>query len=696
MPTDPVCGMFVPGSSDLFSEVEGQKYYFCSKTCQHKYSSPEVEAKKLRGRLIVGWSLSIPVIVITYGFSHSIFYLNYLLLFLTLPVQFYSGYGFYEGSYHALKSKSANMDLLVSMGTLTAFVFSTYVTVVRPISIPPSEVYFDASSFIVTLILTGNFIENITKARANRAANKLIGMIPNVAHYVTSEGNIVDKKTEEIKPGDNVLVKPGEVISVDGIIYDGKSEVDESMLTGEQEPVLKSGGQDVSSGTKNLNGILRINVIRTGKDSTVSQIYELIQKAISGRVKVQRVADVFSSVFVPIVILSALVASLFWYFYLSSIGYALALEIAVLAFVSVVVIACPCAIGLAGPITLLISSNVSSENGIIVKNVNALDKLSKATRAVFDKTGTLTEPDPVVTGISVSPGDSEENVIALAASIESSSNHPIAKAIVALAESRNIPLFRATEIKEIPGTGITGRINGIEIRVSRAKKEGGSTVSVSADNEERGFVSLSYKIRSDAISAINGLRSMGIKSSMITGDSMEEARRVGNQLGIDDIHAEVLPADKSEIIKKYQAAGDYVIFTGDGINDTVALETADVGIAMGSGTDIARESGDIILLKNDLNDVVYAKIIGKKTVSKVKQNIGWAFGYNTALIPVAGGALVPLLGLSIYSFLPILAALAMGMSSTSVVLNSLLLRPRISGLIRNYEKTGWELEQNNG
>ncbi len=695
MPTDPVCGMFVPGSSDLFSEVEGQKYYFCSKTCQHKYSSPEVEAKKLRGRLIVGWSLSIPVIVITYGFSHSIFYLNYLLLFLTLPVQFYSGYGFYEGSYHALKSKSANMDLLVSMGTLTAFVFSTYVTVVRPISIPPSEVYFDASSFIVTLILTGNFIENITKARANRAANKLIGMIPNVAHYVTSEGNIVDKKTEEIKPGDNILVKPGEVISVDGMIYDGKSEVDESMLTGEQEPVLKSGGQDVSSGTKNLNGILRINVIRTGKDSTVSQIYELIQKAISGRVKVQRVADVFSSVFVPIVILSALVASLFWYFYLSSIGYALALEIAVLAFVSVVVIACPCAIGLAGPITLLISSNVSSENGIIVKNVNALDKLSKATRAVFDKTGTLTESDPVVTGISVSPGDSEENVIALAASIESSSNHPIAKAIVALAESRNIPLFRATEIKEIPGTGITGRINGIEIRVSRAKKEGGSTVSVSADNEERGFVSLSYKIRSDAISAINGLRSMGIKSSMITGDSMEEARRVGNQLGIDDIHAEVLPADKSEIIKKYQAAGDYVIFTGDGINDTVALETADVGIAMGSGTDIARESGDIILLKNDLNDVVYAKIIGKKTVSKVKQNIGWAFGYNTALIPVAGGALVPLFGLSIYSFLPILAALAMGMSSTSVVLNSLLLRPRISGLIRNYEKTGWKFEQNN-
>lgn len=686
MPTDPVCGMFVPEGSDLFLEVEGQKYYFCSKTCQHRYSSPEIEAKKLKRRLIVGWSLSVPVIVITYGFSHSIFYLNYLLLILTLPVQFYSGYGFYEGSYHALKSRSANMDLLVSLGTLTAFMFSAYVTIARPGSIPPSEVYFDASSFIVTLILTGNFVENLTKVKANRAASKLIGMIPNVVHYIASLGDIIDKKTDEIRPNDKVLVKPGEVISVDGIIYEGKSEVDESMLTGEQEPVLKSAGQIVASGTKNLNGVIRINVIRTGKDSTVSQIYELIQRAISGRVKVQRIADVFSSVFVPFVISSALVASLFWYFYLSSIGYPLALEIGILSFVSVVVIACPCAIGLAGPITLLISSNVSSENGIIVKNAGALDRLSKATRAIFDKTGTLTEPNPVITGISVSPGGSEENVIALAASVESASNHPIARAIVALAENKKIPIFEATEIKEIPGVGITGKVNDKEIRVSRAKNEGGSTVSVNVDNEERGFISLSYVIRKDAVSAIKSLRSMGIRASMITGDSMEEARKVGNQLGIDDIHAEVLPADKSEIIKKYQAAGDYVIFTGDGINDTVALETADVGIAMGSGTDIARESGDIILLKNDLNDVVYANIIGKKTIGKVKQNIGWAFGYNTALIPVAGGVLVPLFGLSIYSFLPILSALAMGMSSTSVVLNSLLLRRNVANIIQKYER----------
>ena len=681
MPTDPVCGMFVPETSDLYADVDGQRYYFCSKTCQQKYASPEKEEAGLKRRLIVAWPLAITVLLISYLVSPSVVYRDYLLLTIALPVQFYSGYGFYEGAYHSLKTRSANMDLLVTMGTLTAFVFSAYVTFFPSITIPASEVYFDASVFIITLILTGNFIENITKVRANKAASKLIGMIPNVTHFITSDGEIIDKRTDEIAPGDKILIKPGEVISVDGVVYDGKSEVDESSLTGEQEPVLKVSPSEVSSGTVNLNGILRINVTRTGKDSTVNQIYELIQKAISGRVKVQRIADVFSSVFVPLVITAAIAASLFWYFYLSSIGSALSVEIAVLVFVSVVVIACPCAIGLAGPITLLISSNVSSENGILVKNASALDRLSKANRAVFDKTGTLTEPDPIVTSVSIMPGYDEADVIAMAASVESSSNHPIAKAIVSFAAGRNIPLADVRDVEEIPGVGIKGRIKDVAVRVSRAKKEGGSSVSINLDNILAGSLSLSYKIRDSALPAINALGLLGVKTAMITGDSLEEGRRIGRELGISDIHAEVLPADKSEIIKRYQSAGDYVIYTGDGINDTVALETADVGIAMASGTDIARESGDIILLNNDLSHVVYSKIIGDKTIGKIKQNIGWAFGYNTALIPVAGGILVPLFGLSIYSFLPILAAFAMGMSSSSVVINSLLLDGKIRRLL---------------
>lgn len=681
MPTDPVCGMFVSEDSDLKSVIDGQTFYFCSKTCQLKYSSPEVERRRLRNRLALGWSLSVPIIVINYLLSASLFSgavtKDIVLLILTLPVQFYSGLGFYEGAYHAIKSRSGNMDLLISMGTLTAFIFSTYVTL-APSSIPGSDVFFDASAFIITLILTGNYIENVTKAKANKAASKLLSLIPDSVHLISDYNEIVETGTDRLKQDDKIMVKPGEVFPVDGTVIDGKSEVDESMLTGEQEPVLKVVGDNITSGTSNLNGVLRVVVTRTGKNSTVSQIYDLIQRAISGRAKVQRVADTFSSIFVPIVIIAALSSGLFWYFYLSSTGYTLSLEIAVLAFVSVVVIACPCAIGLAGPITLLISSNKASENGIIIKNTGALDRLSRVNRAVFDKTGTLTEPDPVITTVTTTGKYSENDVIAMAASIEYSSNHPIARAILAHARNSRVHFSEGKDIVETPGSGIAGVSDGRGIRVTRANKAGGSIVAVEADGEVLGYVNLSYRIRDGARVTLAELKKMGIRSAMVTGDSKEEALRIGGELGIDDIHAEVLPSEKADVIKQYQMAGDFVLFTGDGINDTVALETADVGIAMGSGTDIARESGDIILLNNDLKQIILTKIIGERTIEKIKQNIGWAVGYNSALIPIAGGILVPFLGLGVYSILPILAAFAMGMSSSSVVLNSLLLRGKIA------------------
>lgn len=681
MPTDPVCGMFVPEETDLKAVIDGQTYYFCSKACMQKYSSPEKEAIRLKKRLILGWCLAIPIIVINYAVPPSslydIFVKNFILFLITLPVQFYSGFGFYEGAYHAIRSKTGNMDLLISIGTITAFTFSTFVTFF-PGSIPGAAVFFDASAFIITLILTGSFIETLTKSRANRAASKLLSLIPNKTHLISDNGEIIDRKTDEIKKGDKILVKPGEAIPVDGNIFEGESEVDESMLTGEQEPVLRMVNQEVSSGTMNLNGMIKVTVSRTGKDSTVSQIYELIQRAISGRAKIQRISDVFSAVFVPIVIAAALSSGLFWYFYLTSVGYSLSLEIAILAFVSVIVIACPCAIGLAGPITLLISSNQASENGIIIKNTGAMDRLSKLTRAVFDKTGTLTEQDPVIDKIVTVDGVTEDTVISLAASVELSSNHPIARAIVAECDRMHLKPKSASAIKEIPGIGITGEVDGTSVKISRASGSGGSSVSVETDGSKIGYINLSYRVRESAISTIRELKSMGIKTTMITGDSSDEAKRIARVLGIDDIHAEILPQDKAKIVQNYQMAGDYVLFTGDGINDAVALETADVGIAMGTGTDIARESGDLILLNDDLREVVNAIIIGKKTISKIKQNIGWAIGYNAALIPVAGGILVPFFGLSIYAFLPILAAFAMGMSSSSVVINSLFLRRKIN------------------
>ena len=685
MPTDPVCGMFVPDSSNLVSEIDGQKFYFCSTSCQATYSAPEAQVRKLKKRLIVGWILAIPVLILTYAFTFA--YRDYILLILAVPVQFYSGLGFYDGAYHALRSRTGNMDLLVALGTSSAFFFSLFVTV-YPNAIPSSSVYFDTSVFIVTLILTGSYIENIMKTRANRTAGKLMDLIPAKTHLLGLNDSITDVDSDKVKPGDLVLVKPGEIFSVDGTVIAGSSDVDESMLTGEQNPVLKEEGESVSSGTSNLNGTLKIRATRTGHDNTVSQIFESIQRAASGRVKVQRIADVFSSIFVPIVLASAAAAGLFWYFYLlNGLGSGGAFVIALLAFVSVVVIACPCAIGLATPLSLLISSTVSSEKGIVVKNPSALDRLSKANRVILDKTGTITDPDPEVISFRVLDGYSENYVLERAAALESVSNHPVARAIVRYAVGKSARTVTPSGVSEFPGRGITGTVGTESIEVSRSSVMGGSAVEISINGNRAGTMLLSYNLRKNAARAVRTLHEMGLKVSMVTGDSAEEAARIAGLVGIDDVHAEVRPHQKAEIVRAYQEEGDYVIFVGDGINDTVALETSDVGIAMGSGSDIAKETGDIILLNSDIINVVYAKIIGNRTISKVKQNIGWAAGYNSALIPIAGGVLVPLFGLGIYSFLPILAALAMGFSSVTVVVNSLFLRPRIARTIADLGKT---------
>jgi Cu+-exporting ATPase len=672
--------MFVPETSNLFVEKDGRKYYFCSQGCMDKFLSPEAESGKIKRKLAVAWAFTIPIMIVQYGFSwlpdHDL-----IELILSLPVMIYSGTLFYKGAYHSIKMRTGNMDLLVSMGTLTAFFFSAYLTF---FGFYGTSVYFDAAAFIITLILTGNYIETLTKERANSSARKLETILPDTAHRVSSDGSEVDVKPDEIDEGDIILVKPGEVISCDGIVIEGRSEVDQSVITGEQEPVLVSERDQVISGTRNLNGVLKIRAVRPGKNSTINQVYNLIQMASMGRVKVQRIADVFSSIFIPVVLAAAFASALFWYFYLGMTGFAIPWEIAILVFVSVVVIACPCAIGLAGPITLLISSNFSSENGIIVKNTGSWDRLSKATIVVFDKTGTLTMPDPDVERVIPEDGYTEDDVISIAASLERYSDHPIAKAVVNLSKERNTVVLAASGITETPGVGVSGVIEGSTVAVSRSTKSGLTGISVLRDGNSIGHILLSYRIRESASGAIESLHSMGIKVSMVTGDSEEQAMRIARSLNIGDVHYGATPVSKSEIIKSYQESGEYVVFVGDGINDSIALETADVGIAMGSGLDIARESGDIILLNNDLKHVVYSIIVGKKTISKVKQNIGWAIGYNTILLPVAAGALVPLTGLYIYSILPILAALAMGMSSTSVVLNSLRLRGKIRRSLAQY------------
>ena len=680
MPTDPVCGMYVPETAELKTFVDGKIYYFCSRACQEKFISPQKELRKLKIRLIVAWSFPLPILIINYFvpviFFHGLENKYLSMLFLAIPVQFYSGLSFYQGAYHSLKNRTGNMDLLITIGTMTAFIFSAFVTF-YPDRIPSSSVYFDASSFIITMILTGNYIENITKEKADGSAKKLLSLIPRITHLIKEDGSIQDISTENLANGNKILVKPGELIPADGIVFEGTSEVDESLLTGEQMPTLKSYGDPVSSGTKNINGILKIDVTKTGKDSTIDQIYEMIQGAISGRAKIQRIADVFSNVFVPVVMVAALLSGIFWYIYLSHLHYPFSLDVAILAFVSVIVIACPCAIGLAGPIALLISSNYASENGILIKNSSSLDRFSRVNRIVFDKSGTLTEPEPKIERIVSKEGFSDIDVLKYAASIEKFSNHPVARSIFKEAVRRNIEIIEAKNIKEIPGIGVEGEVDKFIISINRKINTSFSEVEISLNDKTIGEIFLSYEIRKSAFPTVSYLKEMGIKITMVTGDSESEAYRVANILGIDDVHYRILPEGKADIIKEYQMNGDFVAFVGDGINDAIALEVADVGIAMSSGSDIAKESGDIILVNNDLRNLILIRIISRKTIDKIKQNIGWAIGYNATLIPIAGGLLVPLFGIQIYQILPIFSAFAMGMSSSSVVINSLLLRRNI-------------------
>ena len=474
----------------------------------------------------------------------------------------------------------------------------------------------------------------------------------------------------------------------DGKIYEGVTEVDQSILTGEQEPVVKRVGDVVFSGTSNLNGSVRMEVSKTGKNTTVGQVYDMIRKASTGRAKVQKIADRFSAIFIPIVLTVAVASAIFWVIFLSYVGSPYSVEIAVLSFVSVVVIACPCAIGLAGPITMLISSSISSENGIVVKNAGSLDRLAKATRVVFDKTGTLTASDPEISSITVNSGMTEDDLLALGAALEMNSNHPVARAITGEAKRRNLILHKSTEIKETPGTGIEGVVDGNKIGLVRSMQQSGSAVDILVNGVKMGSIGLEYPLREGAKEAINQLQSMGLSVSVLSGDSEAAVKGIAQNLGLNDFHSGIFPGQKADIVKEYQQKGDYVIFVGDGINDTVALETADVGIAMGSGSDIARDSGDLIILSNDLNSIPKAIVIAGKTISKIRQNIFWAIGYNSALIPVAAGILVPAFGLAVYSVLPMLAALAMGFSSTTVVTNSILMKGRTEKILRDIRKTG--------
>jgi Cu+-exporting ATPase len=580
-----------------------------------------------------------------------------------------------------------NMDVLIALGTSAAWAYSTVVTFAPGFS-PSSGVYFDTSAIIITLILAGRYLEHVTKSRASAAVRKLAELQPTVAHRIDEDGAEVDVPIEQVQVGDVLVVRAGEKIPVDAIIVEGRSAIDESMITGESIPAEKSAGDEVIGATINRSGLLKLKADKVGQDTTLSQIVKLVEEAQVGKAPIQRLADRIASYFVPVVIAAAAVASLSWYFF-GHIGFGFSM----LVFVSVVVISCPCALGIATPAALLVGTSKGAQSGVLFKGGEYLELASKVDTVVFDKTGTLTTGKPSVTDLIPTDLLSSDELLRLAASVERGSEHPLGEAIVNEAKSRSVGLSEPQDFEAIAGKGVKAKVDGmtvllgnrrlitesggdlsmVEPELAKLEEKGKTAMIVSLDGKVGGIVAVADTVKPSAKATVDALRGMGVQVVMLTGDNSRTAAAIAEKAGIDQFVAEVLPQQKEEKIESLQREGRVVAMVGDGINDAPALAKADVGIAIGSGTDIAKETGGIVLIKDDLRNVATAIKLSRKTLSKIKQNLFWAFAYNVVLIPVAAGALVPVFGVHVYTVLPFLAAGAMAISSVTVLSNSLLL-----------------------
>jgi Cu+-exporting ATPase len=750
MAKDQICGMFVEENENSIQHIrDGIKYYFCSSQCLHEFREPEKALKKLKMHVAISIALTIPIIILS--LPHMIpelghffpmemmVYTNYLLLALATPIQFWIGWRFYRGFWDGIKAKASNMDTLIAIGTTAAYLYSAIVTIV-PGYFPFTAVYFETAAIIITLILVGRLLETKTKEKASNAVRKLLDLKPRTARIlrlVINEGKKIERSkninnsgeinqsyvnfdnskltsitkkleeieipVEQIEEGDLMVIRPGERVPTDGLVIEGNSSVDESALTGESIPVDKTKGDEVIGATINKNGLLKVKATKVGQDTVLSQIITLVEEAKTGKAKLERMVDQVAKYFVPAIVMIAIGVFLGWYF----IGDA-GLTYSILAFVSVMIIACPCALGIATPAALMMGAGKGAENGILYKGGEHIEIANKVNTIVFDKTGTLTIGKPSVTDlVSLTEEIGEQELLRLAAIAESGSEHPLAQAVIRKAKENNTPITSPDSFEAISGHGLKATYSNHKILIGNRKmmednqvavtesvdaklsifeKEGKTAVLVAIDNTLSGILSISDTIKENATDTIKSLKSKGIEVIMLTGDNERTANAVASKLGIDRVIAEVLPQQKEEVVSKLKTKeGKVVAMVGDGINDAPALARADLGIAIGSGTDVAKETGGIILIKDDIRDVVTALDLGKRTVAKIKQNLFWAFAYNTGLIPIAAGALVPILGLSVFGWLPILAGLAMAMSSVTVVTNSLLLgkyKPKYNNVLQ--------------
>jgi len=658
----------------------------------------EKQLSNLKRKLVVGGVLAVLVLFGSFPawfpFMPNIFNSNWVLLLLTTPVQFWVGWQFYSGLKLLIKYRTADMNTLIAIGTLAAYFYSAAVTIFPDFfavgGIMP-EIYFDTSAIIIVLILLGKYFEVLMKGRASEAIKKLIGLQPKTAK-ILRDGKEIEIPIADVVVGDLVVVRPGERIPVDGKITEGESEIDESMVTGESMPVHKTIGSAVIGSTINKFGTFTFSATKVGKDTVLSQIIKMVEEAQGSKAPIQRLADLVSSYFVPVVVVIAVTTFIVWFFF----GPTPAFNFALVNFVAVLIIACPCALGLATPMAIMVSSGSAASRGILVKDAASLEIANKINAIVLDKTGTLTVGKPQLTDIVVFDDESQAEVLRLAASLEQRSEHPLAQAILQhAAYKEKVELYKLEDFKAISGKGVRGFLQiesqkieaylgnralvtdvGLdaapyEDQIKKLENDGKTVMILVAYKKIKGALAVADVLKKESVSAVRALKKNGIDVWMLTGDNDRTARAIAHQVGIENIMSEVLPDKKSEKVRELQAQGKIVAMVGDGINDAPALTQANVGIAMGEGTDIAMESANITLMRGDLMLIYETIALSKRTMRIIKQNLFWAFFYNSAFVPVAAGLLYPFFGILLN---PIFAAAAMAFSSISVVLNSLRLK----------------------
>ncbi len=613
----------------------------------------------------------------------------YVLWALATPVQFLLGSRFYRGAWGALRHRAADMNTLVAVGTSAAYFYSAIATVLPGLfhraGVMPA-VYFDTSALIIVLILFGRMLEARARGRASDAIRRLAGLAPRTARVVKDEGE-ADVPIEDVATGDLILVRPGEKIPVDGVVLDGSSAVDESMITGESLPVAKGPGSEVIGATVNRSGSFRFRATKVGKDTVLAQIIRLVREAQGSKAPIQRLADVIAGYFVPIVIAIAVVTFAIWY----AFGPAPRLTFALLNFVAVLIIACPCALGLATPTAVMVGTGRGAERGILIKGGESLETAHKVDTVVFDKTGTLTRGEPEVTDLVALEPFSGDDVLRFAAAAERRSEHPLGRAVVRRAAEKGLDLAEPSDFQALEGLGVSARISNRDVLIGSPKMmaergvdagelvptadafaaEGKTAVFVAVDGRAAGLLAIADTLKDGAAGAVERLKRLGLEVIMLTGDDRRTAEAIAREAGIDRVIAGVLPGQKADEIRRLRSEGKTVAMVGDGINDAPALALADVGIAIGTGTDVAMEASDITLIKGDLDGVASAIALSRRTIRTIRQNLFWAFIYNVVGIPVAAGALYPFFHVLLD---PVIASVAMAFSSVSVVSNSLRLR----------------------